>query len=307
MAIEFLMLSISAMARIAWLVLLYSVLGRYLKITRLDNYRRNKVSIIRNLLTGLAVFSLAMFSAIAPINACAESVNIAAAADLKFALEEIALAFEHETRQQVALSFGSSGTFATQISNGAPFQMFLSADENYVLMLHKQQLTIDQGVLYALGRIAVIAPKDSILSVDGELKGLAELVKSNRLKRFAIANPEHAPYGQRAQEALQHAGLWDGVRPYLVYGENVSQAAQFALGGSAEGGIIALSLAKSPQMQNLAQYALIPAEWHSPLKQRMVLLKNAGATAKAFYLYLQQPSARAVLARYGFTLPTGTD
>lgn len=265
------------------------------------------MSILRKLLTGLILFSLGMFSAIGPTKAHAESVNIAAAADLKFALEEIAVAFQHETGQQVALSFGSSGTFATQISNGAPFQMFLSADESYVRMLHQQQLTLDLGVLYALGRIVVIAPKDSILSADGELKGLAELIRSNRLKRFAIANPEHAPYGQRAQEALQHAGLWDEVRPHLVYGENVSQAAQFAIGGSAEGGIIALSLAKSPQMKNLAKYALIPADWHSPLRQRMVLLRNAGATAKAFYAYLQQPGARAVLAHYGFTLPAETD
>lgn len=258
-------------------------------------------------LNSLTVVLLAMCSVIAPMIANAENVNIAAAADLKFALEEIAHSFHDESGQEVTLSFGSSGTFATQIRNGAPFQLFLSADESYVLMLDKEQLTIGQGVLYALGRIAVITPKNSTLNVDGELKGLAELLRANRLKRFAIANPEHAPYGQRAEEALRHAGLWDTIHPYLIYGENVSQAAQFAIGGSAEGGIIALSLAKSPQMENLAQYALIPTEWHSPLKQRMVLLKNAGATAKAFYIYLQQPKARAILTRYGFTLPAVSD
>lgn len=254
--------------------------------------------IIKRLLSLLAFTVTAL-----PLAAHAESVNVAAASDLKFALEEIAQSFQKDTGQEVTLSFGSSGTFTTQIRNGAPFQMFLSADEDYVLMLQKDGLTLDQGALYAIGRIVIAAPQGSSLEVDAELKGLAALVKSGKLNRFAIANPEHAPYGKRAEEALRHAGLWDSIRPNLVYGENVSQAAQYAIGGSAEGGIFALSLAKSPQMANRIKYALIPAEWHTPLKQRMVLLKNAGPGVKAFYTYLQQASARATLNRYGFSLP----
>lgn len=261
---------------------------------------------MNTLIKTLLALTLAAIS-IFPSAAMAERVNIAAASDLKFALEEVAQAFQKETGQELTLTFGSSGTFATQIRHGAPFQLFLSADENYVLMLHKDGLTADDGVLYALGRIAIVAPAGSPLTPDGELKSLTSLIKANKLKRFAIANPEHAPYGQRAEEALLHAGLWEAIRPNLVYGENVSQAAQFALSGSADGGIIALSLAKSPQMAGHAQYALIPAEWHTPLKQRMVLLKNAGAAAKAFYDYLQHPAARAVLARYGFTLPNESE
>jgi molybdate transport system substrate-binding protein len=232
---------------------------------------------------------------------------VAAAADLKFALEEVAQSFKKETQQSVKLTFGSSGTFATQIRNGAPFQMYLSADEEFVFKLHAEGLTLDQGTLYAIGRMVIMAPPSSDLPVDGELKGLAAQLKAGQIKRFAIANPEHAPYGRRAEEALKHAGLWDSIRPKLVLGENVSQAAQFATSGSAKGGIVALSLAKSQQMAHLGRYAVIPAGWHAPLRQRMVLLKNAGSTAQAFYRYMQAPAARSIMRRYGFVLPGEVD
>ena len=249
------------------------------------------------------VLLMGLLSSLLPVTTLAATTNIAAASDLKFALGELALSFEKQSGQPLTLTFGSSGTFATQIRHGAPFQMFLSADEDYVLKLHTDGYTLDQGVLYAVGRIALLAPVSSPLMLDGELKGLAALLHQGKLQRFAIANPEHAPYGRRAQEALQHAGLWQDIQPKLIFGEHVSQAAQFAISGSAEGGIVALSLAKSPQMAKLGHYAVIPAEWHTPLRQRMVLLKGADATAQAFYAYLQQPAARAVLRRYGFTLP----
>lgn len=228
---------------------------------------------------------------------------IAAASDLKFALEEVARDFQKDTGQGVKLIFGSSGTFATQIRNGAPFQLYLSADEDYVLELNAEGLTRDQGTLYAIGRIALIAPPSSALPVDNELKGLADHLRTGQIKRFAIANPEHAPYGRRAEEALRHAGLWGAIESKLIFGENVSQAAQFAISGSADGGIIALSLATSPQMAQLGRYSVIPAEWHAPLRQRMVLLKNADATAEAFYRYMQEPPVRVVMRRYGFVLP----
>lgn len=232
---------------------------------------------------------------------------VAAAADLKFALEEVAQAFTEDTGQSVNLAFGSSGTFATQIRHGAPFELYLSADEDYVRTLHADGFTRDAGTLYAIGRIVLIAPPGSPLPVDGKLQGLATQLEAGAVKRFAIANPEHAPYGRRAEEALRHAGLWEALRPKLIIGENVAQAAQFATSASADGGIIALSLALSPQMASLGRHALIPAEWHAPLRQRMVLLKNAGATAAAFYRYLQQPSTRAIMHRYGFALPGEND
>jgi len=235
-------------------------------------------------------------------HARADEPVVAAASDLKFALEDVAQAFTLKTGHVVRLTFGSSGTFATQIRNGAPFELYLSADEDHVLKLHAEGLTRDRGALYAIGRIVLIVPPDSTLPLDGELDGLAAWLAAGRIKRFAIANPEHAPYGQRAEEALRHAGLWDAIKPRLVLGENVSQAAQFAISGSADGGIIALSLAISPQMIPLGRHALIPADWHAPLRQRMVLLRQAGATAQHFYAYLQTADARVIMRRYGFVL-----
>lgn len=233
----------------------------------------------------------------------AQQPIIAAASDLKFALEEIAKAYQSETGKAVKLTMGSSGTFATQIRNGAPFQMFLSADEDYVFKLRADGFARNDGDLYAIGRIVLMAPTGSPLKVDGELKGLGEALKAAKITRFAIANPEHAPYGRRAEEALRHAKLWESVQPKLVLGENISQAAQFAMSGSAQGGIIALSLAKAPEMAKLGSYAVIPEDWHQPLRQRMVLLKTADAATEAFYRYMQQPAARAIMRRYGFALP----
>lgn len=241
--------------------------------------------------------------ALLPMPILAADSIVAAAADLKFALDEVAQSFTKETGQSVKIIYGSSGTFAMQIRNGAPFQMYLSADEDYVLKLRADGFARDTGTLYAVGRIVLMVPPGSALPVDGELKGLAVQLKAGQVKRFAIANPMHAPYGRRAEEALKHAGLWDAIQPKLVFGENVSQAAQFALSGSTEGGIIALSLAKSPQMAQLGRYAVIPAEWHEPLRQRMVLLNSADVTTQAFYRYMQTAPARAVMRRYGFALP----
>jgi molybdate transport system substrate-binding protein len=124
-----------------------------------------------------------------------------------------------------------------------------------------------------------------------------------RLVKFAIANPEHAPYGRAAKEALIAAKLWNAIEPKLVLGENVSQAAQFAVSGSTQGGIFALSLALSPAFADAGRYALIPDSMHQRLLQRMVLTRRAGAGAVALYEYLQQPAARAVFKRYGFALP----
>jgi molybdate transport system substrate-binding protein len=181
--------------------------------------------------------------------------------------------------------------------------MFMSADEALVLALAKEGRTFDDGVPYATGRIALVVPEGSALKLDSRLQDLAPAVADGRLRKFAIANPEHAPYGRAAQEALTTAGAWDAIVPRLVFGENVAQAAQFALSGSAQGGIVALALALSPGVLGSARYVPIPESMHRPLSQRMVLTKRAGATAHAFYGHLQQPAARAVFKRYGFTLP----
>lgn len=230
---------------------------------------------------------------------------IAAAADLKFALTEISQKFEKDTRRSLKLTFGSSGNFAQQIEQGAPFELFLSADEHYIFRLEDKGLTIDRGTLYAIGRIVMFAPHGSSLKADDKLTDLNSALADGRLKRFAIANPDHAPYGRAARAALQHTGLWNSIKPKLVQGENASQATQFAASGSSQGGIVPLSLSKAPEIAKLGAFALIPAEWHAaePLRQRMVLTKKAGETARAFYDYLQQPVARAIFLRNGFTSP----
>ncbi len=228
---------------------------------------------------------------------------IAAASDLQFALSELAEQFTKETGKTVKLSFGSSGNFFNQIKEGAPFEMYLSADESYVFDLTKEGLTQGEGALYAVGRIVLIVPPGSTLKADGSLKDLASALKAGTIKKFAIANPEHAPYGRAARAALKTAGLWDMLEDKLVLGENVSQAAQFATSGSTQGGIIAYSLALSPKLLALGKFDLIPAEWHDPLRQRMALTKKAGETARMFYAYVQSPAARAVFKKYGFVLP----
>lgn len=228
---------------------------------------------------------------------------IAAASDLQFALQEAANDFTKRTGRAVKLSFGSSGNYRRQIAEGAPFELFLSADEAYVYALSKEGKTLDDGALYALGRIVLFVPNSSTIKADTALKDLSAALADGRLKKFAIANPEHAPYGRAAREALMHARLWDGIVPKLVLGENVSQAAQFATSGSTQGGIIAYALAISPTITARGEFVLIPAVWHQPLRQRMVLMRNAGDTAQSFYRYLQSPLAREIFKRYGFTLP----
>ena len=235
--------------------------------------------------------------------ALAQRSTIAAASDLQFALEALRTQFELDSGKSIQVVYGSSGNFYRQIREGAPFQMFLSADESYVQRLTDAGLTEGEGALYALGRIVIITPHGSTLTPDAQLQDLSAALASDRISRFAIANPEHAPYGERAEEALRHAGLWDALQGKLVLGENVSQAAQFATSGNAQGGIIAYSLALSPNVSALGEFALIPEQWHQPLRQRMVLIKTANADVRDFYAYLQSAPAREILQRYGFALP----
>ena len=252
-------------------------------------------------LCGLA---LALVATAAPAAAAQPDVPVvAAASDLKFALEDVAAQFRKSTNREVKLVFGSSGNFYRQIEQGAPFQLFMSADEAFVLKLADAGKTEDRGALYATGRIVLFARGGSALAVDAQLAGLKAALAAGAIRRFAIANPEHAPYGRAAEQALRKLGLWERLRGKLVLGENVSQAAQFATSGSAEGGIFAYSLARSPQVAKLGSYVLIPETLHEPLRQRMALVKGAGETARELYRYLQQRDARAVFQRYGFALP----
>ena len=231
------------------------------------------------------------------------SPTVAAASDLQFALDAIAKAFTAETGERVTLVFGSSGNLARQAMNGAPFDLFLSADEAFVDMLTKGGYARDPGTLYGVGRIVLFAPRGSALVVDEQMNGLRTLLAQQPNVRFAIANPEHAPYGRAAEAALRARGLWDALQPALVMGENISQTAQFATSGGAAGGILAYSLVLGPALKDRGTYALLPESLHPPLRQRMVLLNRAGPAAQRFYEYLQGPGARALFKQYGFALP----
>ncbi len=237
-------------------------------------------------------------------------IRVAAASDLKFALTELAASFERSTAgagQRVELQFGSSGNFARQIQQGLPLDMFMSADESFVFTLADAGLTQDRGVNYATGRIALFVPKDSSWRLPTTAnppfetlrQQFAEQLKS--VRKFAIANPEHAPYGRAAKEALQQLGVWEQLQPKLVLGDNISQTTQFITSGAAQAGITALSLATAPDIAKLGRHWLLPSSLHAPLRQRMVLLKHAQPAAKALLDYLQTPAARAVLAKFGFT------
>jgi molybdate transport system substrate-binding protein len=253
----------------------------------------------RTLLGALLALSLA--AAGGP--AAAQAVTVAAAADLKFALEAVAARYEAKTGKTVRLVFGSSGNLARQIEQGAPYAIFMSADEALARRLVAAGRAQGEVVAYAVGRLALLLPAGSPLKPDASLADLGAALADGRLKRLAIANPEHAPYGQRAREALQAAGLWVAAEPRLVLGENVAQAAQFVVSGNAQAGIVAYSLALAPEVARRSSHALLPARLHAPLVQGMVLIKGADAGARDFFQYLQGPEARAELRRQGFALP----
>jgi molybdate transport system substrate-binding protein len=229
--------------------------------------------------------------------------TIAAAANLNFALTEVADRFARARGERVELVFGASGTLTRQIQDGAPFDMFLAADEEFPNRLSAAGLTRDAGAVYAVGRVVIFAPHGSPLMVDERLEGLGRLLGARGVRRFAIANPEVAPYGRAAEAVLRKRRLWDPLRPHLVLGDTISQAAQFATTGNAVGGIIAYSLVLSPGFSARGTYALLPEADHPPLRQRMVLLKRADPAVERFYGYMQGTDARAILRRHGFGVP----
>ena len=231
---------------------------------------------------------------------------VAAASSLQFALEEAAAQFTQQTGHTLRLNFGSSGNFRRQIAQGAPFELFLSADEGFVQALYDEGYVDNAGVIYARGRLAWVQPagRYSVPSEQAPLAGVQEAItawEEGQRLRIAIASPEHAPYGMAARDVLQKAGLWEASEPLRVQGENVSQAMQFALSDEARGGLVAYSLAVAPALAERSEAVLMPETWHTPLRQRMVLTPQAGEVAQAFYEWLQQADAKAIFETYGFS------
>src|SRR5215510_11193143 len=232
----------------------------------------------------------------------AQEINVAAAADLQFALQDIAARFEKESGKAVKLSFGSSGSFFAQLQNGAPFDVFFSANLDYPRKLEAAGL-IEPGSYYeyATGKIVVWVPRDSNLDVSPGLQSLL----NPAVKKVAIANPQHAPYGQAAVAALKKEGIYDKVSDKLVLGENISQTASFVAAGAADVGIVALSLALGPNMKGSGRFVEVSSDDYPPIKQACVILKSSQAkgASEDFLRFLRRPEMQELLRSYGFAVP----
>ena len=237
-----------------------------------------------------------------PASAGAGEIKIAAASDLTFAFKDVAAQFEKQTGSKLKLTYGSSGNFFSQIQNGAPFDLFFSADVGYPQKLDAAGLT-EPGTIYeyASGKLVMWVPNASKLDLS---RGLATLLDPG-IEKIAIANPQHAPYGVAAVAAMRHAAVYDKVKSKLVLGENISQTAQFVQSGNADVGLLALSLALAPAMKDSGRYVEIPASDYPPLIQAAVILKSSHnkELAKQFLKFLKEPGTIALMEQYGFSIP----
>jgi len=257
----------------------------------------------RALGVGLALLAFLVWVGLyLPAQAAAAEIKVAAASDLTFAFRDVVERFEKQTGNSVKLTYGSSGNFFSQIQNGAPFDLFFSADVNFPRKLEAAGLT-EPGTIYqyAKGEIVIWIPNASKLDLS---KGLAVLLDPS-IRKIAIANPLHAPYGAAAVAAMKQAGNYDQVKHKIVQGENISQAAQFVHSGNAEVGIVALSLALAPAMKNDGRYVVIPPKDYPPLIQAAVIVKSSHKkeVANQFLEFLKEPETVALMKQYGFKVP----
>jgi molybdate transport system substrate-binding protein len=245
---------------------------------------------------------LLLCAALAQYVGAADEPAIAVAANLTRPMERIIEQYRTETGVAVRASFGSSGNFVRQIRQHAPFEVFVSANAGYVDLLAADGLTSGTAVTIARGRIGAFVPADSLLAgettLDGVMKGLA----NGDYRRIAMANPEFAPFGVAAREALGRAGVWAIENGRVVLGENVAQAVQFTLAGGVDVGFIPWSFALEPDVAGRGRFFLIPEDWHAPLEQRATLLQRAGAEARHFLEFLQSPAAQAILEGQGHSI-----
>lgn len=234
-------------------------------------------------------------------SAYAQTPIIAVAANLKDAFTEIIAAFRVTGKPEFRIVYGSSGNFAAQIMNGAPFHLFIAADERFPLELFKNGKTVDAGSVYAIGKLIIIT---KVSSGTQQLHSKAEIAKAlEKANKVAIAKPELAPYGRAAVEYLKAEGLWDLAKDKLVYGDNVGAATTYVTSGAADLGFSALSLAKSPELSKQMSYFMIDTQMYEPIKQRMVLLKGAPHDAEDLYRFMLSPQAKSILQKYGYSTP----
>jgi molybdate transport system substrate-binding protein len=250
-----------------------------------------------------ALFFLSSTFAAAADKKHAKEITVAAAADLSSAMAELVEGYEKQTRVKVKLSFGASGALTQQIENGAPFDLFFSADMDYPRQLISHGYAEAGSLyLYAVGKLVLWAPADSALDVDH--RGMSVLADPS-VKKISIANPQHAPYGRAAVAAMKHVGIYGQVSDRLVMGENVSQAAQFVESGNAQVGFVALAHAMAPAMEGKGKYWLIPVEAYPALEQGVVILSHSQhkKEAAAFEAYMKTKAATDVLEKFGLSLP----
>jgi molybdate transport system substrate-binding protein len=246
----------------------------------------------------LALVSAFLFSASA---AYAQTSTIAVAANMKDAFIEIAAAYKTPGKPEMRVVYGSSGNFTTQIMNGAPFNLFIAADELFPLDLFRNGKTTDDGAIYAIGKLAIITKNSSgILLLDGKADIAKAISKANKI---AIAKPELAPYGRAAVQYLKAEGLWDLAKDKLVYADNIGGATTYVVSGAADIGFTALSLAKSPEVTKQTSFLLVDTKLYEPIKQRMVLIKGAPQESVDLYRFMQGPQAKSILQKYGYTTP----
>ena len=242
---------------------------------------------------------LAFVFCFTPQFCAAQEITVAAAADLQFAMQDVAARFQKETGKTVKLIYGSSGNFFQQIQNGAPFDMFFSANLDYPKKLESAGLTVSGSYYqYARGKIVVWVPNESKLDLSSGL----QVLMNPSIKKIAVANPQHAPYGQAAVAAMQKENIYDKVKDKFVLGENISQAASFVVSGAADVGIVALSLALSPNMKDKGRFAEIPAAEYPPIEQACVILSSSKnkETAKQFLSFIETAEVADTLRTYGF-------
>jgi molybdate transport system substrate-binding protein len=231
----------------------------------------------------------------------AQQATVVVAANMKPAMEEIYQQYKTAGGRDLRIIYGSSGNLARQIQQGAPFNLFVSADESFPIALHRQGLTVDEGKVYAIGRLALIAHKSNKLKLSLNPEDLKKLI--NQSNKIAIAKPESAPYGKAAIQFLNNMKIDELAKTKIVFGESISSATMFVNSGSAGIGLTAYSLAKSKEVAQVADHLLIPENLHEPIKQRMVLLKNPPKAIVDFYAYLQSAKAKDVLRTHGYSSP----
>jgi molybdate transport system substrate-binding protein len=231
----------------------------------------------------------------------AQQATVVVAANMKPAMDEIYQQYKMAGGQDLRIIYGSSGNLARQIQQGAPFNLFVSADESFPIALHRQGLTVDEGKVYAIGRLALIAHKSNKLKLSLNPEDLKKLI--NQSNKIAIAKPESAPYGKAAIQFLNNMKIDELAKTKIVFGESISSVAMFVNSGSAGLGLTAYSLAKSKEVMQFTDHLLIPERLHEPIKQRMVLLKNPPKAIVDFYAYLQSAKAKDVLRTHGYSSP----